>query len=83
MELGYVINPEFSNHKIIGCPSLFSAKNLLIINIEKNVNKLEESRVRCQRFHSYFPHMLFTKKCYYFDSNNPICKVGYLPTHRL
>ena len=33
----------------------------------KKVKKIEESRVRCQRFHSYFHHMLFTKKMYYFD----------------
>ena len=32
MKLGYVINPYFSNHKILGCPSLCSAKTSLIIN---------------------------------------------------
>ena len=83
MALGYVIKPEFSNHKIIGCPSLFSAKNLLIINIEKNVNKLEESRVRCQRFHSYFHHILCNNKFYSFDSTNPRWKYSSFLTHRL
>ena len=32
MALGYVINPEFSNHKIIGCTSLFRATTSPRIN---------------------------------------------------
>ena len=49
----------------------------------KKVNKIEESRIRYQRFHSYFHHMLCTNNFYLFYSNNPRCKYGYLPTHKL
>ena len=48
----------------------------------KKVKNLEESIVRCQRFQTYFHHIICTKYCYHFDSNNPRCKYGYFPTHR-
>ena len=36
-------------------------------NNNKKVKKIEEIRVRCQIFHSYFHHMRFTNNFYYFD----------------
>ena len=47
------------------------------------MNKLEESRLRCQRFPSYFHHMICTNNFYSFYSNNSRCKYGYFPTHRI
>ena len=71
MTLGYAIKTYISNHKTIGCPSLWSATTSQRINTpRKKVETILENRVRCQRFHSYFHHMIFTINFYYFDSKN-------------
>ena len=49
----------------------------------KKVNEFEEIRLRCQRFHSYFHHIICTNHFYSFDSNSPGCQYGYFRTHRL
>ena len=49
---------------------------------KQKLEKIEEIRVRCQCFHSYFHHIICTHNCYYFDPNNPRLKYGYLLLHR-
>ena len=47
----------------------------------KKSNTLEESRLRCQRFHSYFNHMLCTNNFYHFYFKKRF-KYGPFRTHR-
>ena len=40
------------------------------------------TKYHCQRFHSYFHHMIFTNKLYSFDSSHPRCNYVSFPTNR-
>ena len=45
----------------------------------KKVKKLWESRLRCQGFHSYFRHIIFTTNCYYIDLRTQDASIGLSP----
>ena len=43
---------------------------------------MDEIRVWCQHFSSYFRHMLLTHKNYLYDSNNTVYMYSAFPRHR-
>ena len=83
MTLGYLINPEFPNHKIIFYPGLFISTTSLRINTStKRWIKLRKVDLYVSASTHIFT-TCFVLTMFSFDSNNPIWKYGSLPTHRL
>ena len=61
---------------------MYRATTSLRRKTEKKVKDLEEIIIRCQRFCSYYHHMICNHNFYSFDTTNPGCKYGAYALHR-
>ena len=83
MELGYVMKSDFYNLPRNSCLGLWRDTHSLRRNTATTKKKKSgEIILRFQKLHPYFYHMICTNNCYYFGTNDTICKYSYLYPHR-